>query len=269
MDWSGYNNYYYSLFDSESIISDLAFVLRDTVSYVQYQNATNIDITNTTKGGQYILYDDTDIVIPLGGWPSGGNYTIDNYGTYSVDREHIWACSNMRIMPSSKSRSLSSYVDYEVNDGSFDYRPEQTNKGHFSDMHNLWSAARYANQTLHSDHFFGERNGTSKSPYLQSGAFYPGEEFIGDIARVLFYMTLMYPHLTLVDEWDANAIEGTIYYGYLNTLLEWNIQDPVSLEEIARNQAIFDTQGNRNPFVDFYSQRIASLIFENGDPNVL
>lgn len=121
----------------------------------------------------------------------------------------------------------------------------------------------------HSDHFFGEESGSSVGPYLTNDIFYPGDEYKGDIARILFYMTLMYPHLTLVETGDVNAEEGSIYYGYLDVLLEWNEEDPVSYYEITRNQTIFDEQGNRNPFIDYYSDDIASYIFANGDPNIL
>ena len=37
---------------------------------------------------------------------------------------------------------------------------------------------------------------------------------------------------------------------FLNILLTWNSQDPVSQREIDRNNAIFARQNNRNPFVD-------------------
>jgi hypothetical protein len=32
--------------------------------------------------------------------------------------------------------------------------------------------------------------------------------------------------------------------------LAWHTQDPVSQKEIIRNQAIYEAQGNRNPFID-------------------
>jgi endonuclease I len=33
-------------------------------------------------------------------------------------------------------------------------------------------------------------------------------------------------------------------------LLAWNTQDPVNAREIARNNAIYATQNNRNPYID-------------------
>ncbi len=36
----------------------------------------------------------------------------------------------------------------------------------------------------------------------------------------------------------------------LNLLLEWNTADPVSSKEIARNNAVYAIQHNRNPYID-------------------
>jgi hypothetical protein len=40
------------------------------------------------------------------------------------------------------------------------------------------------------------------------------------------------------------------YHSLLNQLLAWHNQDPVSSREIARNNAIYARQNNRNPFID-------------------
>jgi len=40
--------------------------------------------------------------------------------------------------------------------------------------------------------------------------------------------------------------------------MKWNIEDPVSLFEIQRNEIIAEVQGNRNPFID--NPYIATLI---------
>lgn len=37
----------------------------------------------------------------------------------------------------------------------------------------------------------------------------------------------------------------------MKVLLEWHQKFPVSLYEKHRNLAIYDLQGNRNPFIDF------------------
>ena len=37
---------------------------------------------------------------------------------------------------------------------------------------------------------------------------------------------------------------------FFNMLYQWHTQDPVSQREIDRNNAIYDYQSNRNPFID-------------------
>ena len=273
LNYSGYGNYYLSLNESNNVINDLALLLRDTIDYVSYGDARYI-YAKYDNDSQVIMYDVPSSPsyrkVPAtgtAGWGTGGVISTPDF-SITINREHIWACSDMRIMPVNKSRSLTSYVEFVINDGSFDYRPSNTNRGHFSDLHNLWNALAGPNQT-HSDHFYGEENGPSVASYLSNSIFYPGDEYRGDVARALFYMTLMYPHLTLVERDDPNANEGTIYYGYLEDLLRWNEEDPVSYYELERNNTIFSAQGNRNPFIDFYDQGFADLLFAEGDPNVL
>ncbi len=88
--------------------------------------------------------------------------------------------------------------------------------------------------------------------------FEPADEFKGDIARNYFYMATCYENV--IGSWqtlDANgdtALDGTndnvFEPWFLNQLLIWNNQDPVSQKEINRNNAIYAAQGNRNPFID-------------------
>ena len=63
----------------------------------------------------------------------------------------------------------------------------------------------------------------------------------GAAARAVFYFRLRYPDLISAEEmpperWDM--------------LLTWHDQDPVTMWELHRNAAIFERQGNRNPFID-------------------
>ncbi|MFT5233661.1 MAG: endonuclease I [Candidatus Krumholzibacteriia bacterium] len=88
----------------------------------------------------------------------------------------------------------------------------------------------------------------------------------GDVARAMFYMDVRYEggvhNTTLVNEPDliltnnASLIQTTgtnasvAYMGILSVLLQWHIEDPVDAKELARNDAVFSFQGNRNPFID-------------------
>ena len=74
-----------------------------------------------------------------------------------------------------------------------------------------------------------------------TSTYYPGDEFRGDVARIIFYLMVRYPES---DSYSFNSVcEG------IHVLLEWNALDPVSELEINRNK-IEAIQGNRNPFID-------------------
>ncbi|MBS4209245.1 endonuclease [Bacillus sp. FJAT-50079] len=64
----------------------------------------------------------------------------------------------------------------------------------------------------------------------------------GTVARAMLYFILRYP----------NAIKKS-YRKKINfsLLRDWNEQFPPTIYEQHRNQAIFQIQGNRNPFIDF------------------
>ena len=70
--------------------------------------------------------------------------------------------------------------------------------------------------------------------------FEPPDYRKGDVARIWFYME------------DRYALQ--IPSDTRRTLIEWHRADPVSQEEIDRNQLIFITQGNVNPFVSLNLQ---------------
>jgi hypothetical protein len=84
--------------------------------------------------------------------------------------------------------------------------------------------------------------------------FEPIDEFKGDIARIYFYFVTRYENL--VGNWSSYPMfDGTtnqvLSTPFLNIMFAWHTQDPVSQKEIDRNNAIYQYQGNRNPFVDF------------------
>lgn len=80
-------------------------------------------------------------------------------------------------------------------------------------------------------------DGSGPYSLMDGFTFYPGQEWKGDVARMIMYMNLRY------DEPFEDI-------GSLKLFLEWNAQDPVSSLEKQRNRVIEGAQGNRNPFVD-------------------
>ncbi len=98
----------------------------------------------------------------------------------------------------------------------------------------------------------GSKLGPCSYPGYTGTVFEPIDEFKGDLARTYFYMTTCYEDK--ISGWNSAVLSGNSYPGYVNwfldMLLEWNEQDPVSQKEIDRNNAIYNVQGNRNPYID-------------------
>jgi endonuclease I len=92
--------------------------------------------------------------------------------------------------------------------------------------------------------------------------FEPIDEFKGDIARAYFYFATRYEDF-MDDFYSAanastcqakNMFDGSINKvfndNFILLLIKWHLQDPVSAKEIAQNNAIYNYQGNRNPYID-------------------
>ena len=88
----------------------------------------------------------------------------------------------------------------------------------------------------------------------QNGGWYPGDEWKGDVARIMMYMYIRYDQQCLPTGVgigsDADTPDKMI-----DLFLEWNVEDPVSDFERQRNTYHENTsntyaQGNRNPFID-------------------
>ena len=68
------------------------------------------------------------------------------------------------------------------------------------------------------------------------GGWYPGDEHIGDVARIVLYIHVRY-----------NLSLGAV--GNLDMFLTWHNLDPVDDFERARNDRIYNIQENRNPLL--------------------
>lgn len=86
------------------------------------------------------------------------------------------------------------------------------------------------------------------------GGWYPGDEWKGDVARMMMYMYLRYPTQCLPINVGTGATVSTDS-NMIQLFLQWNAEDPVSPYEDNRNTYHGNTnnpyaQGNRNPFID-------------------
>ena len=84
-------------------------------------------------------------------------------------------------------------------------------------------------------------------------AYEPCDEYKGDFARVFMYMFTCYQDLTWEYTWMnyEKSTYPTLKPWAVKLLLKWHKQDPVSTKEVSRNNAVYEVQGNRNPFIDY------------------
>jgi endonuclease I len=128
-----------------------------------------------------------------------------------------------------------------------------------ADVHHLRACDVERNGFRGSKKFFA---GAGNS-YSSGNNWYPGDEWKGDIARMMMYMYLRYGSQCL----PKNVASGVINASdtnMINLLLQWNAEDPVSQYEDNRNTYLgnvsnFYGQGNRNPFID--NPYLATLIW--------
>jgi len=141
----------------------------------------------------------------------------------------------------------------------------------YSDLFNVYPTDSYVNN-MRSNNAYGEvgtasytsGNGSKLGNCNFTGysgtVFEPIDEYKGDFARTYFYMATRY--IGVIPDWisnnsaltDVDVIYGGTYglstYA-VNLYLTWSRLDPVSAKEIARNDAVYGIQHNRNPYIDY------------------
>ena len=217
--------------EGNALKAELSELIIDThTTYIPYTSSStdtwdiiHISDADVSVQGNVVLfygYDDTDAVTindrtrPIADQSSG--YCIGYW-----NREHVFA----------KSLANPSLVTDEPGPG--------------TDVHNLRAADCQMNSRRNNNYF---RDGSGNS--FLDGEFYPGDEFKGDVARIIMYMYLRYPSQCE----PLNIGVGSASYSndgdMPNLFLDWNEEDPVSDFERHRNDVIHSYQGNRNPFID-------------------
>ena len=131
----------------------------------------------------------------------------------------------------------------------------------YADAHNLRPCNGQRNSSRGNRKFSdstGTESGETSESYTNSSGnnqngWYPGDEWKGDVARMMMYMYLRYGDQTLPTNVGLGDASET-FDDMIDVFLSWNVQDPVSAFELQRN-TYHDSnetyaQGNRNPFVD-------------------
>ena len=117
--------------------------------------------------------------------------------------------------------------------------------GIVADPHNLRSADQQMNNNR------GNRKmaiGSGNAGNTSGDTFYPGDEWKGDVARMMMYMYTRYGAQCLPTLNGAGSLEGSTQM--LQIYLQWNVEDPVNDFEDQRNPYLENIYGNRNPFID-------------------
>ncbi|MGL4293800.1 MAG: endonuclease [Bacteroidales bacterium] len=102
-------------------------------------------------------------------------------------------------------------------------------------------------------------NGVSKiginsfSNALPTSCFEPADEYKGDFARSYLYIVTAYEDYA--EWWNSPMLDNNTYPVWkswaIDLLLKWHRNDPVSETEMKRQEAVFNIQGNRNPYIDY------------------
>jgi hypothetical protein len=104
----------------------------------------------------------------------------------------------------------------------------------------------------------GAMRGASAISAYSGNVFEPADIYKGDFARIYFYMATRYENQ--IANWENYssygdaALDGSSFpcyeQWYLDMLVKWHLNDPVSQKEAKRNDEVYSIQGNRNPYVD-------------------
>lgn len=141
---------------------------------------------------------------------------------------------------------------------------ETDSPGPGTDVHNLRPADAQQNEARSNRKF---TDGSGNPGIVEAnGGWYPGDEWKGDVARVIMYMYLRYDgdgsNIANTKTLPIDVAFGTTVSSDPNMIelfLKWNAEDPVSDFEDQRNPIIEGIQGNRNPFID--NPYLATLIW--------
>lgn len=208
--------------------------------------------------------DNSENVLLIYGWPTGQDkgditklrtfpkkerFTTEKERYKKWEREHVFA------------KSLATPKLIAVNNRHHIPQNIAEISGH--DAHNLrpingeWNSRR-------SNIKFIEGSGNSG---IQHGGWFPGEEWKGDVARMMMYMYLRYGDQCAPNKVGIGSPVVDLETGkrdMLKIFMKWNAEDPVSNIERRRNDHHGNpnnqySQGNRNPFID--NPHLANLIW--------
>lgn len=173
----------------------------------------------------------------------------DQCGSYNVEgdcynREHLWAQSWTNSDGTEKT----------------DLHHVYPTDGKVNGVRDNWAFGEVGATSWVSRN--GSKLGSCVTPGFNGTVFEPIDEYKGDVARALMYVSVRY--YSQDSDWKSSDMtnKSVIKDWAMTMLLRWHEEDPVSEKEINRNNAVYNIQRNRNPFVDY--PEFAPMIW---DPN--
>lgn len=255
-DFSGTDSFTYTLCDDDTPNNscDSATVTITVIAAINF----NIPSELVDYYSGVIFSEDPDLMFEeLDALTKTKHTTILSYGQrhqylYNADAD-LSNSDNVILMYSGESRYWEEYTS-----GNNPYATQTFNTEHVypqsrleaddavTDLHHLRSCDATINGQR-SNYPFIDGSGSYQ---LGTQEWFPGDDWRGDIARMVMYLNIRYG-----ETFDK--------VGGLDLFIAWNIADPVSLFEEQRNNVIYAAQGNRNPFID--NPYLATLIWGGSD----
>lgn len=217
-------NYYNGISTaSNTLPSDLEALINPhtQISYFLYKQTmmTDFEIRDTTNGQSFVecVY-------------SGERKVFDepfDWTAQGYSREHSFAHSWMPTWPADN--------------------PEEPE---YTDQHNLFPTNLNQANTPRSNLPLGDIDGNIVFNYLEGSVGYMGSQLVyeprdshkGNAARAIFYMITAYG-FPLTGDLDSDKQDEAL-------LKTWHYNDLPDNREIARQEYIYNLQGNRNPYID-------------------
>lgn len=237
---------YYASIDFETSAADLKLQLTNLITNT---HTTLIPYTSTSTDTWDVLRlsdlesENSTNVLLIYGYDDNDSTPISDRTRDAFDSCHSSSCTGLWTREHVFAKSLAN-PSLSTND-----------PGPGTDVHNLRAADSQKN-TQRSNRLFLDDSGDSR---VVGEHFYPGDEWKGDVARIIMYMYLRYPSQCEAINLGVGPITYAADSDMPDLFLEWNQQDPVSNFEMTRNDVIFSFQGNRNPFID--NPYLATLIW--------
>jgi endonuclease I len=228
---------YYNKIDFSKKGDDLKIQLTNLITTT---HITNIPYTATNTIDDWDALSQTDVD------PNNNNNVLLIYGYNDTDT----ALNNDRSRDKTLQCHTISCSGFWVREHTYPRSLGTPNLGYDlagSDAHHLRAIDSQMNSSR-SNRMYD--SGIGSASITTNSNWYPGDEWKGDIARMMMYMYVRYPAQCLPTAVGVGSTSYSNFGDMPNLFLDWNQQDHVSQYELNRNNILETIQGNRNPFID-------------------